>query len=177
MSRTRDHNITCKHCKCVVRPDARNLHKQKYCSSPECRKASKAASNLVWREKPENVDYFRGPEQVKRVQEWRRNNPGYWRRKPTSKKRALQDHCPEKELQNQSIEAVVAKDALQDHWMIQPAVIVGLIAKFCGSVLQDDIEKNLRAMQTLGSDILNNSSSFKGGPNAIEASRLSAAHS
>ena len=177
MSQTRDHTITCKHCKCVVRPDARNLHKQKYCSSPECRKASKAASNRVWLEKPENVDYFRGPEQVKRVQEWRRNNPGYWRRKPTSKKRALQDHCPEKELQNQSIEGVVAKDALQDHWMIQPAVMVGFIAKFCGSVLQDDIEKNLRAMQTLGSDILNNSSPFKGGPNAIEASRLSAARS
>jgi len=65
MSRTQDHNITCKHCKCAVRPDARNLHMQKYCSSPECRKASKAESNLVWREKPENVDdYFRGPEQV-----------------------------------------------------------------------------------------------------------------
>ena len=178
MSRTRDQKITCEHCKCVFRPDARNLSKQKYCSSPECRKASKAASNRIWREKPENIDYFRGPEHVKRVQEWRRNNPGYWRRKPASRKSALQDHCPVKELKNhgvKAVEVIEAKSALQDHWMVQPAVIVGFISKFCGIALQDDMEKIVRSLQTLGEDILNNSTSLKGGLNAAKAPSLSAA--
>ncbi len=176
MARTRDQKITCEHCNCLFHPDPRNQRKQKYCSSPACRKASKAASNRVWREKPENLDYFRGPEQVKRVQEWRRNNPGYWRRKPASKRSALQDHCPVKKEQNQAVVPIEAKSALQDHWIMQPAVMVGFIAKFCGIALQDDMEKIVRTLQTLGEDILNHANPFKGGElNAEKAASLSSA--
>ncbi len=50
----------CAHCKQLFRPDPRNVKRQKYCSQPECRKASKAASQKKWLEKPENQDYFQG---------------------------------------------------------------------------------------------------------------------
>ena len=50
----------CAHCNQLFRPDPRNVKRQKYCSRPECRKASKAASQKKWLEKPENQDYFQG---------------------------------------------------------------------------------------------------------------------
>ena len=57
-------------------PSAKNI-----AHTPECRKASKTASQKRWLQKPENQDYFCGPENVKRVQLWREDNPGYWRGK------------------------------------------------------------------------------------------------
>ena len=53
-----------------------NAKRQKY-----CRKASKAAGQGRWLAKPENQGYFSGPKNVKRVQLWREDNPGYWRGK------------------------------------------------------------------------------------------------
>ena len=41
----------------------------------------KEASQKRWLRKPENQNYFRGPENVRRVQEWRIANPGYSCRK------------------------------------------------------------------------------------------------
>ncbi len=58
----------CCNCKELFIPDPRNAKRQKYCHKPECRKASKAASQKRWLQKPENRDYFSGPENVKRVQ-------------------------------------------------------------------------------------------------------------
>jgi hypothetical protein len=42
-------------------------------------------SQKRWLQKPENQDYFRGSQNVQRVQRWRKANPGYWRRKPQDK--------------------------------------------------------------------------------------------
>ena len=77
----------CKCCKTLFIPDPRNASRQGYCSKPECRKTSKRASQRSWFKKPENRDHFCGPINVARVQEWRRNHPGYWKKKKT----ALQD--------------------------------------------------------------------------------------
>ena len=55
----------------VFRADPRNTRHQKYCCAAACRKASKAASRRAWLAKPENLDYFRGPENVLRAQVWR----------------------------------------------------------------------------------------------------------
>ncbi len=71
----------CKHCHVFFPPDPRNAWHQEYCYKPECRKASKAESRRRWLQKPENVNHFRWRENVLRVQEWRKANPGYWRRK------------------------------------------------------------------------------------------------
>ena len=86
----------CLCCKELFRVDPRNARHQKYCSEPGCRKASKAASRGAWLAKPENQDYFRGPENVLRVQAWRAAHPDYWRRPTGQRTRrpiALQDLC------------------------------------------------------------------------------------
>lgn len=62
--------IICQHCKKKFIPDPRNAHHQKYCSKPECRYASKRNSYQKWRAK--NPDWFRGHDNVLRVQVWRR---------------------------------------------------------------------------------------------------------
>jgi hypothetical protein len=66
----------CCNCNELFIPDPRNAKRQRY-----CRKASKAASQRRWLQKPENQDYFSGPQNVKRVQLWREANPRYWRGK------------------------------------------------------------------------------------------------
>jgi hypothetical protein len=90
--------------------------------------------------KRENKNYFRGPENVCRVQEWRKHNPVYWRRKGTGAD-ALQDHSNEKIVGKQYVVKQLTKGALQD-----------LIAN------------TTRSMQQLGADILNSSTpNFQGG--------------
>ncbi len=81
----------CCNCNKLFRPDPRNATRQKYCSKPQCRQASKTASQQRWLQKPENQNHFRGSENVIRVQQWREANPGYWRKKQKNKQNALQD--------------------------------------------------------------------------------------
>ncbi|MCP4339120.1 MAG: hypothetical protein GY799_09605 [Desulfobulbaceae bacterium] len=66
----------CLNCHKLFRPDSRNQSKQGYCSESACRKASKAAAQQRWLGKKENRDYFKGADNVKRVQEWRKKIPG-----------------------------------------------------------------------------------------------------
>jgi len=135
----------CRHCRRLFVPDPRNRDRQSYCSRSPCRKASKAASQKRWLNKPENKGYFKGPEHVKRVREWRKINPGYWK---WSKPRI----------------------ALQDLLMTQPPVIIGLISNFIGSLLQDDIANTLFAMQQSGQDILCLQSQDEGGKSDCQKS-------
>jgi hypothetical protein len=58
----------CQHCRVFFVPDSRNVGRQRYCSKPLCKQASKADRQRCWRQKPENHDYFRDPANVKRVQ-------------------------------------------------------------------------------------------------------------
>ena len=86
----------CLHCGTFFIPDPRNRHHQQYCGEPECRRASKAASQRRWQSRPENADYFRGAENVARVQAWRKAHPGYWMLSLDSEQRKqvkdLRDH-------------------------------------------------------------------------------------
>jgi len=145
--------IKCPHCQQLFTPDARNATRQRYCSKPACRKQSKADSQRRWLQKEENRDYFHGAEHVLRVQRWRAANPGYWRR---SKRRqvALQDALIAQVAVNNTDLRPAPKDALQDLSILQPAVMVGLIAQLTGLALQDDIARAARRMQQLGNDIL-----------------------
>ena len=145
----------CCNCKRLFRPDPRNAKRQKYCSQSDCRKASKASSQKRWLQKPENRDYFRGAENVQRVQQWRKAHPGYWRRKPKTNANALQDPLIQQRIENKQNPAGLASDALQDSLITQPYVLIGLIAQLTGYVLQDDIAMAARRMQQLGIDILN----------------------
>ena len=75
-------------------PDHRNLRHQRYCPKPACRKESKAQSQRRWQQRPENQNYFRSPENCERVKDWRKRNPGYWRKKKSLTQVPLQEVFP-----------------------------------------------------------------------------------
>ena len=153
----------CKHCKTFFDPDHRNVRRQRYCSQPLCRQASKAASQRRWLQKPENRDHFCGPINVQRVRQWRQNHPGYWRRQRSPAPDALQEPLTPQELETQAVEGALERDALQDSFFMQPTVLVGLIAHLTGLSLQDDIALTARRLQQLGRDILHGSPHHTGG--------------
>jgi hypothetical protein len=160
----------CCNCNKLFRPDPRNINRQKYCRQPKCRKVSKAASQQRWLQKPENQDYFRGPENVERVQQWREANPGYWQSKRKNKQDALQDPLISQPTENNNDNVKFAHDALQDFLIAQPSVLLGLIANFTGTALQDDIAMTIRRLQKLGQQIVNNSTRSKGDHYGIQDS-------
>jgi|SaaInlStandDraft_3_1057020.scaffolds.fasta_scaffold64187_1 hypothetical protein len=148
-------------------PDYRNRKRQKYCAKTECRKASKTASQKRWISKPGNQNYFKGALNVQRVQAWRNENPGYWR-----KKSALQDVCDLELIRNKEKNTnQVSPQAqnplpLQDSWIMQDPGIIGLISMITGSTLQDIIEKNARHCIQLGLDIVSKQPNFNGDKHA-----------
>ena len=160
----------CRNCKDLFIPNPRNGDRQKYCCKPQCRKASKAASQQRWLQKPQNQDYFCGPENVIRVQQWREAHPGYWRRKQKNKQDALQDHLIAQPTENNDDNVQFERDALQDLLISQPPVLLGLIANFTGTALQDDIAMTFQRLQKLGLDIVNTSTRNKGGHYGIQDS-------
>jgi hypothetical protein len=160
----------CCNCNKLFRPDPRNNNRQKYCRQPKCRKASKAASQQRWLQKPENQDYFRGPDNVERVQQWREANPGYWQSKRKNKQDALQDPLISQPTENNNDNVKFTHDALQDFLIAQPPVLLGLISNFTGTALQDDIAMTIRRLQKLGQEIANNSTRSKGGHYGIQDS-------
>jgi len=146
-------------CKCLCcnekfHPDARNRRHQQYCAKDACRKASKVARQARWLAKPENRDYFRGSANCERVRQWRLANPGYSRRKTTSRPLALQDVSNPQPLENGPLEPSCTTSPLQDVLLLQPALLVGLIAVVTGHVLQDDIAASVRQFLNRGRDIL-----------------------
>lgn len=165
----------CRNCNRFFPPDSRNAWHQHYCKEPECRKASKAASQKRWLDKEENRDHFRGSENVQRVQEWRKNHPGYWRRKSAKGGEPLQDLLIEKKEENQPVERSLAASPLQDLLSAQHAVLIGLISQMIDSPLQDDIAITARRLRELGMDILNNPTQKKGEKHDPKASHLSGA--
>lgn len=110
----RNKKVKCLNCSILFLPDHRNRGRQQYCSEPSCRKASKAASQKRWLDKPGNQDYFRGSKCVQRVQDWRQSHPGYWRRKERSADNALQDPLPAQPSEIKADIAKSPKSALQD---------------------------------------------------------------
>lgn len=157
----------CFHCKSRYRPDPRNRDRQRYCSKPTCRKASKSASQKRWLDKPENRDYFRGPDQVRRVQEWRKANPDYWR-----KKDALQDSCNAQPSENKGKSSTITESGsrnsqpLQDPFFLQHPLIIGLLANLTGHTLQDDIARSASRFIQSGLDILSEQPEVNGGQHA-----------
>ncbi len=156
----------CRNCRRLFIPDHRNRSRQKYCKKSECRRASKIASQKTWLNKPENTDHFKGPVNVQRVREWRKKNPGYWKR--SKKQIALQDPLKVQPAENIEDKDPFTNNALQDFLRAQPPVIVGLIANFTGSALQDDIASTLLRMKKYGQDILCSQPQLEGNANDCE---------
>ena len=127
----------CRHCKELFRPDPRNLRHQRYCSRPQCRRASKAASQHRWLSKAQNRDYFRGAENVQRVRQWRAAHPGYWQRIGSKAGIALQEDSSAQLTEPKEKTPTLTALALQDLLRAQPLVLIGLIANLTGTALQE----------------------------------------
>jgi len=144
----------CLYCHEFFIPDARNRGRQHSCGRPECRKASKAASQRTWLNKPENKEHFSGPENVDRVQRWRKAHPGYWKRSKQSRPVALQETLKLQPVEQQETARQDATPALQDSFGLQSPVIVGLIAHLTGDALQEDIARTLRTLHSRGQAVM-----------------------
>jgi len=145
----------CRNCAQLFRPDPRNLRHQRYCSKSPCRQASKAQSQRRWLAKSDNQDYFRGPENVQRVQAWRSAHPGYWRHLTPNTRCALQEHSLAQAVESNEESTSLTAPPLQELSTAQPLVLMGLIAHLTGATLQEDIATASRRLQHLAHDILN----------------------
>lgn len=164
----------CPHCQAWFRPDPRNRHHQVFCAQPACRQQSKALSQRRWLQKPHNADYFRGPQHVERVRQWRKKHPDCRRKKAPPKATSatppapdaheqlvLQDLCQAQVSDPEALAHTAPTDVcpgLQDLFGslsgLQSTVWVGLLATLSGSALQDDIATFTRALLRRGRDIL-----------------------
>lgn len=131
-------------CKCLnchefYVPDVRNKSRQQYCQKPQCRQASKRASQRRWCDKPENREHFSGTWNSERVRAWRKANPGYWRRSRSGEPTELQETL---DLQVSEGEKEVRQDgevALQDLLQSQDPLVLGLVIQLTDLALQEDI--------------------------------------
>lgn len=144
----------CLHCKEFFLPDYRNRERQHYCSKPECRRISKRRSQKAWLSKPQNQDYFQGPANVVRVQQWRKTHPGYWKLAPQKLSDALQEACVAHAAAIQAVAPSSPARTLQDLCSLQTPLFVGLISMLTGGTLQDDIAVTTRQLVAKGHDIL-----------------------
>ncbi len=156
-SKQKSQQRNCLCCNELFIPDARNRHHQQYCDKPECRNASKRAAQQRWLNSSKAEGYFSGEYNVNRVRKWRKEHPGYWKRKKaqcTEDVVALQDISNVQVTENKTDKEISQKHALQDICFVQPALIIGLIANLTGSTLQDDIAATSRRFIDFGRDIL-----------------------
>jgi hypothetical protein len=144
----------CRHCGKLYTPDHRNRWHQKYCFEPPCREASKKAAQRRWYSSEKGRDYFQGPENVGRVQRWRAQHPGYWKRSGKKLNDALQDVLSSQAIVRKEDTQGLNANALQDICSPQPALLIGLIASLTGTTLQDQIAETSRRFLVFGQDIL-----------------------
>jgi hypothetical protein len=90
---------------------------------------------------------------VERVRIWRRNHPGYWKKR-RRKDFALQDEIPVQPTDLEGDPTKWVKGALQDEILLQPALLVGLISNWVGSALQEDIASAVQHLHLRGQQIL-----------------------
>lgn len=156
----------CLCCNDFFDPDRRSTNRQRYCAKTVCRIASKAASQAAWLAKPQNVDYFRDPVHVARVQAWRANHPGYsaGKRAKAGKPVALQDDLIVQvtdSIEEICIRAEITETArsvaLQDLLNAPTPVLAGLIAHLFDVTLQEDIASTTRRLVKMGHDLIDRS--------------------
>jgi hypothetical protein len=128
----------CRHCKAFFQAEPRNRHHQRYCGRPECRRASKAASQRKWERQPENRDYYCGSEKAEKVRAWRAAHPGYWKRSREPSV-ALPEILVAQAAEVKGEATPDDASALPEIWAAQDPLLVGLIAHFTGVALPEDI--------------------------------------
>jgi hypothetical protein len=117
---------------------------------PPAARRAKPKRERRWLQKPESQTHFRGPENRQRAKAWRKAHPGYWRKGKPQAKRPLQHLCRGQSPQAESLTKEIVPAALQDLFLMQPAVVVGFIATLTGSALQEDIAEAVRRLRRKG---------------------------
>jgi len=100
------------------------------------------------------------------VQAWRRAHPGYGRRERSRERLPLQEVC---ESQTVDSSSQLAHSALQEIICAQPLVLLGLIAHFTDSPLQEDIAAATRRLLELGRDVVDGRTPRSAPENAVRA--------
>jgi len=155
----------CLHCNEPFRPDPRNRHHQCYCAKLTCRRASKRASQGLWRAKPENVGYDRAnAKNAARARAWQKAHPGYW--KGRAKKRAVvlrdllitEASAKQKDV-NQDVSPV-----LQDLSRVQVPLMMGLIAHLGDLSYAEDIAAMANRFVARGQALMGEAPSYDADP-------------
>src|SRR5258706_5117342 len=157
----------CLRCREFFLPSPNNRRTQRYCSKAECRKASRAAAQAKWLNKAQNRCYFRGPENVERVRQWRECHPGYWRKKRPALQDALQDLAPTQVTEEELVRVhegggcgslsharSLDGDALQDLAGVPGSLLVGGVSLLIGDALQDRFAVFARELVDRGKRVL-----------------------
>jgi hypothetical protein len=144
----------CLNCKEHFLPNYRSGGRQRFCSTPDCQKASKRASQMAWLQKPENQNQFRDPDNATRARQWQKEHPGYWKKSARNRKRTLQDPCSKQPTAPQELTANSPERTLQDLCSMQTPLFVGLISMLAGCTLQENIALTTRRLIAKGYDIL-----------------------
>lgn len=144
----------CRHCKEFYVPDYRTWRWQRHCSKADCQRASKAASQRRWLRKPENRNYFRGPEHTGRKRCWRAAHPERKERRGTKRQNVSQDMMVAQPSGITGEFGDLARCVPQDVMTSQPFVLIGLIAKLTDSTSQDEIASASRSLIRLGQDVI-----------------------
>jgi hypothetical protein len=116
-----------------------------------------------WLSKQENKNWFSGSENTQRVQEWRKKNPGYWKR--DKKKKLLQDSVFSQVIEKDNVtkqEQQREKIMLQDFANSQLFLITGLISHITGEPLQDSVVRKMRHFIIKGQSLLDHKNEMKG---------------
>jgi hypothetical protein len=125
----------CLGCQKLYYPHPRTRALQRYCPEPECRAASKKASQRRWLQKPQNRDYFRGPQHVSRVQAWREEHPDYGQKVAVSGQ-PLQETIMGQPVDHSGESSTLA---LQEMIPLQPAEAVAETGFWVAEALQDSM--------------------------------------
>jgi len=149
----------CKHCDDLFKPDSRNLKRQKFCRKSECKEAGKQYSQQKWLMTPKNKSYFSGPANVIRVQQWRQENPDYWKREKSKKTTslingALQETLSTKTTIDKGFPSDLTQTALQDPLSAKTLVIIAFDTRLNKTALQDIIDFTDQETVNLVPDVL-----------------------
>lgn len=142
----------CRHCLELFAPDCRNRKRQRYCSKPLCRSASKKRSQTQWLQTANGRNYFSGKANSLRVKEWRKSHPRYWKRLQ-KRQHSLQDLSLDLLLAPQTFPQGPASSSLQDILILHSQLLLGLTSFLTGARQKDNIDDGLRRLILKGINI------------------------
>jgi len=145
MKRPKPHK--CLSCTKFFLPDHRNGWHQEYCSEEACQRESHRAAQAKYRASPKGRSSTTKPDEVKRMQEWRRRQ----KEAPAAEAVVLRDDCKSEDVAREDDGGCLG--VLRDDCLEQNPLIIGLISQVSG-VLRDDIASAVKRLHSRGQMIL-----------------------